>query len=616
MTNKKDTVTELEEVVIRFSGDSGDGMQLTGSLFSDTSALLGNDLVTFPDYPAEIRAPQGTVGGVSGFQVHFGRAQVNTPGDYADVLVAMNPAALKANTKWAKQGGTIIIDIDSFTEKNLERAGCTKDPLSQLGFNDFNIIKAPITTLTRESLKGLNLDAKSILRSKNMFALGMVYWLFHRPLEFTQKFLEDKFKKIPIVVEANKIVLKAGYYYAETIEALHPSYSVAPAKIEAGTYRNINGNTATAWGLIAASEKAKLPLFLGSYPITPASEILHELSKRRDLGVKTFQAEDEIAGICTAIGASFAGHLAVTTTSGPGLSLKTEATGLAVITELPLVIINVQRGGPSTGLPTKTEQSDLLQALYGRHGESPLVVLAASSPSDCFKYAFEASKIALEHMTPVILLTDGFLANGSEPWRIPDMDKFPAIKAPIVKEGTEDYQPYQRLDKSMVRGWAVPGTKGLEHRIGGLEKMAITGSVSYVPENHEVMTYEREEKINRVADVIPDLEVLGDKDGELLMIGWGGTYGHLYTAYRELKKEGVNLSFVHFNYIKPLPKNAHDILKRFKKLLVCELNTGQFANYLRMKFQDLSFQQYNKIQGLPFTVIELKEKIISVLEEK
>jgi 2-oxoglutarate ferredoxin oxidoreductase subunit alpha len=528
----------------------------------------------------------------------------------------MNPAALKANVKWVKRGGTIIIDIDSFTEKNLERAGCVKDPLNQLGFRDFNIVEAPISTLTRESLKGLNLDPKSILRSKNMFALGMVYWLFHRPLEFTQKFFEDKFKKIPIVIEANKIVLKAGYYYAETIEALHPSYKVAPAKIEAGSYRNINGNTATAWGLIAAAEKANLPLFLGSYPITPASEILQELSKRKDLGVKTFQAEDEIAGICTAIGASFAGHLAVTTTSGPGLSLKSEASGLAVITELPLVIVNVQRGGPSTGLPTKTEQSDLLQALYGRHGESPLVVIAASSPNDCFEYAFEAAKIALEHMTPVILLTDGFLANGSEPWKIPDMDKLPAIKAPLVREGAEDYQPYRRLNESMVRGWAIPGTKGLEHRIGGLEKMAVTGTVSYVPENHQVMTYEREQKIDRVVDVIPDLQVLGEQEGELLMLGWGGTYGHLYTAFRELKKEGIKLGFVHFNYIKPLPKNAHNILKRYKKLLVCELNNGQFANYLRMKFQDLEFMQYNKIQGLPFTIIELKEKIISVLEEK
>lgn len=616
MTEKKDTVKELNEVVIRFSGDSGDGMQLTGTLFSDTSALLGNDLATFPDYPAEIRAPQGTVGGVSGFQVHFGHSPVNTPGDYADVLVAMNPAALKANVKWVKRGGTIIIDIDSFTEKNLARAGCVKDPLNQLGFRDFNIIQAPITTLTREALKGLNMDTKSILRSKNMFALGMVYWLFHRPLEFTEKFLENKFKKIPIVIEANKIVLKAGYYYAETIEALHPSFNVAPAKIEKGFYRNINGNTATAWGLIAAAEKSKLPLFLGSYPITPASEILQELSKRRDLGVKTFQAEDEIAGISTAIGASFAGNLAVTTTSGPGLSLKTEAIGLAIITELPLVIVNVQRGGPSTGLPTKTEQSDLMQALFGRHGESPLVVLAASTPSNCFNFAFEAAKIALEHMLPVILLTDGFLANGSEPWKIPDVDKLPEITPPIVKEGTEDFQPYRRLDKSMVRGWAIPGTKGLEHRIGGLEKMAVTGAVSYVPENHQVMVNERQEKVDRVVDVIPNLEVMGDEEGDLLMIGWGGTFGHLYTAYRELKNEGYNPSFVHFNYINPLPKNTHEILKKFKKLLVFELNMGQFANYLRMKFQDLEFSQFNKVQGLPFTVVELKEKIISEIGGK
>jgi 2-oxoglutarate/2-oxoacid ferredoxin oxidoreductase subunit alpha len=616
MTDNTEKIKELEEVVIRFSGDSGDGMQLTGTLFSDTSALLGNDLATFPDYPAEIRAPQGTVGGVSGFQVHFGQSEVNTPGDYADVLVAMNPAALTANIKWIKRGGTIIIDIDSFTEKNFEKAGCVQDPLKQLGFRDFNIIKAPITTLTRESLKGLNLDTKSILRSKNMFALGMVYWLFHRPLEFTQKYFENKFKKIPIVIEANKIVLKAGYYYAETIEALHPSYSVAPARIEKGAYRNINGNVATAWGLIAAAEKARLNLFVGSYPITPATEILQELSKRKDLGVKSFQAEDEIAGICTAIGASFGGQLAVTTTSGPGLSLKTEAIGLAIIMELPLVIVNVQRGGPSTGLPTKTEQSDLMQALFGRHGESPLVVIAASSPSNCFKYAFQAARIAVEHMTPVILLTDGFLANGSEPWKIPDMDAMPEIKAPIVKEGEKDYQPYRRLNEEMLRGWAIPGTKGLEHRLGGLEKMAITGTVSYVPENHQVMTYEREKKINQVVNSVPDIKVLGEQEGELLLIGWGGTYGHLYTAYRELKKEGYNIGFAHFNYIKPLPANTYDTLKRFEKLLVCELNLGQFANYLRLNFQSLEFMQYNKIQGLPFTIGEIKEKILNVLQEK
>ncbi len=611
--NTKDKIKELDDVVIRFSGDSGDGMQLTGTLFSDTSALLGNDLVTFPDYPAEIRAPQGTVGGVSGFQVHFGQTEINTPGDYADVLVAMNPAALAANIKWIKRGGTVIIDIDSFTEKNIERAGAVKDPLQQLGFRDYNVVKAPITTLTREALKDLNMDSKSVLRSKNMFALGMVYWLFHRPMEFTNKFIENKFKKIPVVIEANKIVLKAGYYYAETVEALHPSYCVAPAIIEKGTYRSINGNLGAAWGLIAAAEKANLKLFLGSYPITPASEILQELSKRKDLGVKSFQAEDEIAGVCTAIGASFAGHLAVTSTSGPGLSLKAEAIGLAIIMELPLVIVNVQRGGPSTGLPTKTEQSDLMQALYGRHGESPLVVIAASTPSNCFNYAFEAARIALEHMIPVILLSDGFLANGSEPWRIPDISTLPEIHPPLVKEGAEDFQPYRRND-DFVRGWAVPGTKGLEHRLGGLEKMAVTGSVSYVPENHQLMTYERANKVNRVQREVPDVKVYGDASGELLLIGWGGTYGHLYTAYRQLKKEGYNLSYVHFNYIKPLPANTYEVLKSFKKLLVCELNTGQFASYLRLNFQGLSFLQYNKIQGLPFKVEEIKEQIKKQLE--
>jgi 2-oxoglutarate/2-oxoacid ferredoxin oxidoreductase subunit alpha len=616
MAQNESTIKELDEVVIRFSGDSGDGMQLTGTLFSDTSAFLGNDLATFPDYPAEIRAPQGTVGGVSGFQVHFGHSEVNTPGDFADVLVAMNPAALKANLKWIKSGGTLIIDIDSFTEKNILKAGYDNDPFEEIDDKKYNIIKAPISSLTKESLKELNLDTKSILRSKNMFALGMVYWLFHRPLNFTEKFFEDKFQKIPVIVQANKIVLKAGYYYAETIEALHPSYTVAPARIQTGAYRNMNGNTATAWGLIAAAEKSGLNLFLGSYPITPASEILQELSKRKDLGVKTFQAEDEIAGICTAIGASFAGQLAATTTSGPGLSLKTEAIGLAIIMEIPLVIVNVQRGGPSTGLPTKTEQSDLMQALYGRHGESPLVVIAASTPSNCFNYAFEAAKIALEHMTPVILLTDGFLANGSEPWKIPDMDNLPKINPPIVKEGTVDYQPYQRLNEMLVRGWAIPGTKGLEHRLGGLEKMAVTGTVSYVPENHQVMTYERENKINQVVQSVPDIQVKGEQEGELLLIGWGGTYGHLYTAFRELKKEDINIGFAHFNYIKPLPANTGKVLKSFKKLLVCELNLGQFANYLRLNFQQLEFMQYNKIQGLPFTVSELKDHIRKVLKEK
>ena len=614
---KNSNAIELEKVVIRFSGDSGDGMQLTGTLFSDTSALLGNDLATFPDYPAEIRAPQGTVGGVSGYQVHFGTKKISTPGDYADVLVAMNPAALKASSKWTKKGGTIIVDIDNFTAKNLEKAGYkTDDPITEDNLQDFKIIEAPISSLTKESLKDFGLDNKSVLRSKNMFALGMVYWLFDRPLKHSDDFFEKKFKKYQVIVDSNKKVLRDGYYYAETIEALSQSYKVLPANIEKGAYRTINGNIAAAWGLIAASEKAGLPLFLGSYPITPATEILQELAARKDLGVKVFQAEDEIAGICTSIGASFAGCLAATSTSGPGLALKAEATGLAVITELPLVIIDVQRGGPSTGLPTKTEQSDLLQALYGRNGESPLCVVAASTPSNCFYYSYEAARIALEHMTPVILLTDGFIANGSEPFRIPKMKDMKDITPNIIKAKKEgvDYLPYLRDDEKLVRQWAIPGTPGLEHRIGGLEKMNITGTVSYVPENHQVMTDIREEKIKRIQNYIPELVVEGDDSGEVLIVGWGGTYGHLITTLEELKEEGISVSLAHFHYINPLPKNTSEVFKRFKKIVVCEINNGQFVSYLRMKLQDFKYEQINKVMGLPFTVQELKEKIVKIME--
>lgn len=615
MTNKIDKVIELDHVVIRFSGDSGDGMQLTGTLFSDTSALMGSGIATFPDYPAEIRAPQGTVGGVSGFQVHFGY-DINTPGDYADVLVAMNPAALKANAKWTKLGGSIIIDRDAFTAKNLAKAGyVTDDPIKEDNLGRFNIISAPISSMTQETLKETGMDNKTILRSKNMFALGMCYYLFNRELTFTEKFFETKFKKVPAVIEANKMVLKAGFNYGYNVQELTP-YKVAAADIEKGTYRNINGNTATAWGLVAASEKSNLPLFCGSYPITPATDILHELAYLKNLNVKTFQAEDEIGGITSAIGAAFAGNFAVTTTSGPGLALKSEAIGLAVITELPLVIVNVQRGGPSTGLPTKTEQSDLLQALYGRNGESPVAVIAASTPSNCFHYAFEASKIALEHMTPVVLLTDGFLANGTQPWRIPNMEDYPEIKAPIAKEGTENYMPYERDEKNLVRKWAIPGTPGLEHRIGGLEKMDKTGTVSYVPENHQVMTDLREEKVARIVADIPDLEIIGEEEADLLIIGWGGTYGHLLTAAHDLQKEGKSISFVHFNYIKPLPANTRDVLKKFKKIVVAEINNGQFASYLRTVFPEFTYLQYNKVMGLPFTVIELMEKFNQLLEEK
>ncbi len=616
MENLKKEVVELDEVVIRFSGDSGDGMQLTGTLFSNTSALFGNDVSTFPDYPAEIRAPQGTVGGVSGFQLHFGKKQIFTPGDYADVLVAMNPAAVKANLRWVKQGGTIIVDADSFTDKNLEKAGYSQDPLKDDKLGNYNIVEVPITNLTKQSIEDLGLDNKSVLRCKNMFALGLVYYIFSRPLEHTLNFIETKFgAKDPRVVEANKRVLQAGFNYGDNLQLLR-SYLVQPADIPAGKYRSINGNIATAWGLLAAAEKSGLRLFLGSYPITPASEILQEISARKDLGAVCFQAEDEIAGICTAIGASFAGCLAATSTSGPGLSLKAEAIGLAAITELPLVIVNVQRGGPSTGLPTKTEQSDLLQALYGRHGECPVPVIAASTPSDCFYYAYEAGRIAVEHMTPVILLTDGFLANGSEPWKITKMSELPEIKPPFAQKD-KPYLPYLRNAETMVREWAVPGTPGLEHRVGGLEKMAVTGTVSYVPENHQVMTFEREEKVKRIVAKVPDLKVFGNQNGgKLLVIGWGSTYGYIITAVKEMQDEGHDIAMLHFNYINPLPKNTAEILKLYKKLVVCELNLGQFANYLRIKHQQFNYLQYNKVQGQPFTVLELKEHFYKLLKEE
>ena len=612
---KKSEVKEREEVVIRFSGDSGDGMQLTGTLFSDTSALFGNDLSTYPDYPAEIRAPQGTVGGVSGFQVHLGHSEINTPGDYSDVLVAMNPAAVKANAKWIKAGGTIIYDKDNFTEKNIEKAGYLKDPITEEKLEDHNIIAAPISSMVKEALKDFGLDPKSVLRTKNMFALGMVYWLFDRKLDYTEQYIEKKFHSKPGVADANKIALRAGYYYAETIEALNPVYKILPAEIAKGIYRNIAGNAATAWGLMAAAEKAGLNLFIGSYPITPATGILEELAAHKDLGVISFQAEDEIAGICTSIGASFAGNLAVTSTSGPGMALKSEAIGLAVMTELPIVIVNVQRGGPSTGLPTKTEQSDLWQALYGRNGECPVVVIASSTPSDCFHFAFEAARIALEHMTPVILLSDSYLANGTEPWLIPKMKDLPEIKPPFADRNNTPFLPYKRDIETLVRSWAVPGTPGLEHRIGGLEKTE-KGTVSYVPENHESMVKLRAGKVEKVVNEIPDLVVYGADSGDILVVGWGGSYGYLLTAVRELKKDGYNISLVNFNYINPLPKNVKEIFRRFKKIVVCELNMGQLADYLRMKHQEFTYDQLNKVQGVPFTINDIKDKCIKMLEDK
>jgi 2-oxoglutarate/2-oxoacid ferredoxin oxidoreductase subunit alpha len=607
-------VIELEEVVIRFSGDSGDGMQLTGALFSDTSALFGNDISTFPDYPSEIRAPQGTVGGVSGFQVQFGKKKITTPGDYANVLVAMNPAAVKANAPFMQPGGTILYDEDSFNQKNLDKAKFkTDDPFLECNLQDYSKIPVPITSLTREALSDLEIDNKSILRSKNMFALGLVCWIFSKPLDYIENFIKSKFAKNSTVVEANLRVLHAGWNYGLNLEHMTPRYIVHPAEIEKGTYRNINGNLATAWGLLAAAHKAGLELFIGSYPITPATDILQDLAARKDLGVKSFQAEDEIAGICTAIGAAFAGDLAVTSTSGPGFALKSEALGLGVMAELPLVVVNVQRGGPSTGLPTKTEQSDLLQALYGRNGESPLVVIAASTPSDCFHYAYMAAKIALERMVPVVLLTDGFLGNGSEPWKIPSLKDLPAISPRFAKD-PETFRPYARDEKTLVREWAIPGVPGFQHRIGGLEKN-IFGNVSHDPLNHQKMVEIREEKVKRVIEMVPDLEVYGAQQGDLLVVGWGGTYGYMESSVREMRMEGRKIGLAHFNYIRPLPANTAEVFSRFKKIVVCELNLGQFASYLRDKVPGFTYLQYNKVQGLPFTVRELVDNFEKLLEE-
>ncbi len=603
-------VIDTQDVVIRFAGDSGDGMQLTGTLFADASALYGNEISTFPDYPAEIRAPHGTVSGVSGFQVHIGTSGVTTPGDFCDALVAMNPAALKANAKWAKPTATIIIDTDSFDEANIKRAGFeTDDPIAELKIEDRTIVAAAITSLTKDSLKDSGLSLKDMERCKNMFTLGMVFFMFNRPLEYTDAYLVKKFgKKKPEMVDINKKVIRDGFNYAENIQAIANTYNIAPAKQEPGVYRNINGNQATAWGLIAASEKSGIPLFCGSYPITPATAILEELAIYKNLGVKTVQCEDEIAGICTAIGASFAGNLAVTTTSGPGVSLKSEAMGLAMITELPLVIVDVQRSGPSTGIPTKTEQTDLNQVLYGRNGECPICVIASHSPSHCFDAAFYAAKLAVEHMMPVVLLSEGFLGNGSEPWKIPSMKDYPEIKAPVIESCEGKFQPYKRNPETMARYWALPGKAGLEHRVGGLEKNT-AGVISSDPENHEKMVAERAEKVARVANYIPDQEVLGPKKADTLMISWGGTYGHMLSAYHELKEAGKDIAMTHFDYILPLPKNTAEIFANYKNLVVCELNSGQFANYLRANFPQFQFKQINKVQGQPFIVKEIVDGI-------
>ena len=605
-------VIDTNDVVIRFAGDSGDGMQLTGSLFADMSAIYGNELSTFPDYPAEIRAPHGTVSGVSGFQVHIGSKDVNTPGDYCDLLVAMNPAALKANAKWCKHTAMILVDVDAFGETEMKKAGfLTDNPFAELHVEDRALIAAPITSMTKESLKDSGMDLKSILKCKNMFTLGMACFIYSRPLEYIYSYIEKKFaKKHPEVIAPNRNVLNDRCNYAANIQAIPDTYTVEPAKLKKGLYRNMTGNQAIAWGLLAASEKSHLPLFCGSYPITPATAILEELAIHKSLGAKTLQAEDEIAGICTAIGASFAGNLAVTTTSGPGLSLKSEAMGLAVMAELPLVIVDVQRGGPSTGLPTKTEQTDLLQALYGRNGECPVVVMAAKSPAGCFDAAFYAAKIALEHMTPVILLSEGFIGNGSEPWLIPSMSQYPEIKPPFASglHLGDKFKPYERDPETLVRKWAVPGMKGYEHRVGGLEKNH-DGVLSNDPENHAAMVAEREEKIRRISKYIPELKVEGPASGKLLIVGWGGTFGHLLTAYHTLVQEGREVSFAHFEYIKPLPRNTEAVFAGFEKIIVCELNSGMFCAYLRGLFPDKDFRQYNKVQGQPFLVSELVEAI-------
>ena len=608
------STTTLDRVVIKFAGDSGDGMQLAGSLFTDTTATIGNQIATFPDFPSEIRAPQGTVAGVSGFQIHFGTTGVHSPGDAPDVLIAMNPAALKANLHNLKPACTIIVDSDSFNKRGFDKAGFEGNPLEESILDDYKVIEAPITSLTKENLVDLGLDNKSMVRCKNMFALGMVFWLFSEPLDQTIAFFEKKFGKKPSIAEANIRTIKAGHNFAETIEALTSSFTVLPASKEPGLYRNITGNQAAAWGFLAAAEKTKKDLFLGTYPITPATDIFHELTKHKWTGVKIFQAEDEIAGICSAIGASFAGNVGITTSSGPGIALKTEAIGLATMAELPLVIVNVQRGGPSTGLPTKTEQSDLNQALYGRNGECPLIVLSASTPADCFKWAFEATRLAVEHMTPVILLSESYLGNGAQPWKVVSMSDLPEIK-PVLTNGETDWQPYKRDFDKLVRQWVAPGTEGKQHRIGGLEKQDGTGNVSHNPANHEKMVQIRKEKVARVADHIPLQKYKGKDASKLLVVGWGGPFGVLFGAVNELQQEGKDIAFTHFNYINPLPKNTADIFERFDRILVCELNDGQFADYLGTQFSQFRFERYNKIQGLPFKVSELKDKFNEMLEE-
>jgi len=606
------SVQSLDEVTIRFAGDSGDGMQLTGSQFATSTAILGNDLSTLPDYPSEIRAPAGTLSGVSGFQVHFGSKEINTPGDLCDVLVAMNAAALKVNIPNLVDGGTIVANSDGFSDKNLKLAGYETNPLEDGTLSKYRIHAVDISKLTALALEDLNLSPKVIDRSKNFFALGMMFWMYHRPMDPSIEWIESKFSDKDDIREANLRVLRAGWNYGETTEIFSIRYEVAPAKLKPGRYRNLTGNEATALGLLAAAKKAKLELFLGSYPITPASEILHELSSYKSHGVKTFQAEDEIAGIASAIGASFAGALGTTTTSGPGLSLKTEAMGLAVMLELPLVIVDVQRAGPSTGLPTKTEQADLLMSFFGRNGEAPIPILAAATPSDCFDMSFEASRLAIKYMTPVVVLSDGYLGQGSEPWLVPDITTYPDI-SPKFRTESEGFFPYLRDEKTLARPWAIPGTPGLEHRIGGLEKQHIKGMVSHDPNNHDRMVRLRAEKIERIALDIPLAEIEGTPDADLVVVGWGSTYGAIRSAVSRHLENGNKVAHLHLRYLNPMPTNVGDILKKYKSILVPEINLGQLSKIIRMKFL-LPTIEFNHIRGLPIRAVEIENKISEILK--
>ena len=603
----------LEKVVIRFAGDSGDGMQLTGGLFTSTSALAGNDLATLPDFPAEIRAPAGSLAGVSGFQIQFSSIDIFTPGDAADVLVAMNPAALKANLAELRPGGILIVNTGTFRETDLRKAGYAADPLEEGSLDRFRVFKVDLTDLTRKALAGTGLDQKQIDRCKNFFALGMTYWLYQRSPEMTLRWIEEKFGKRPQLAEANRLALKAGLAYCEATEVFQVRYEVAPAALAPGKYRNISGNSALALGMVTAARKAGIPLFLGSYPITPASDILHELSGHKRHGVYTFQAEDEIAAIGAAIGASFGGALGFTCTSGPGVALKTEMLGLATMVELPLVVANIQRGGPSTGLPTKNEQGDLMQALFGRNSEAPIPVLAASSPADCFLTAYEAARIAIKYMTPVILLSDGTLGNGAEPWRIPDPDELPGIPVRFRTEA-EGFAPYLRDASTLARPWATPGTPGLEHRIGGLEKEDVTGNVSYDPLNHEKMVRLRAEKVARIVNDIPDVEVHGPETGKLVVVGWGSTFGSIRAAVSEAIAEGRRVSHVHLRHLNPLPRNLGHVLSRFDRVLVPEMNLGQLLFILRAKYL-VDARGLHKVQGRPFKESEILAAIDDIMEQ-